>query len=410
MSQHIEAKNGVHTLTKGQREAAELAVFPEYEYVEIQDCPAVPELGYLAGRLPPICEGIATGKTGCIAGEPGTGKSMYALTMCCAIASGQPILGLQPSDPEGRNVLFLTLEEDMSEVLLRWKAICQVHSVDTKRNLHIAAQDNVNFIGTGGIASFITAGYADLRSTIKDGGFDFVVLDPLSKWRLEAEDNATHALFFGVLTRLCIECETTIFVVHHTRKPPPGTPPTFDANDLRGSSTILGEVRTLILLAKQPRIGKEAIGYKFVKCQYTRPPEMQAMEFTEEIVDCKRGSFGVGVLKEFTPTHAQPLPAHKVEEYRVVLKELFADADAYRSNVQSSEWLGFCLAQRMGVDVGIGQTSAKRSEGQAEAYESIKTDIARLMAMGLLRTEQEEMQRDNRTTRVIPVYKAGARL
>ena len=408
-TQRIRQQNNEIPVTPSDSEPWNDDVVVE-RYLDVDTYPATESLLKYARRKPPIVTGVATGKTGVIAGEPGSGKSMFALLMCCVIASGQEAMGLTPHNADGERVLFISMEEDHNEILLRWKALCQIHNIDTKRNIFFAGMDDVEFKGTGGIEAFVGGGYRDLYDLIATFNYKFVVIEPLSQMRLESEDNATHSLFFGVLSRLCSELDTTIFVVHHLRKPPPGMQSAFDANDIRGSSTILGAVRTLVMIAKLPRMGKRIYGYKFEKCQYSMPPEMTPYVFENEIVDTVWGSYGVGVIREYTTPTALPMPAHMLEDYRTHLLVMFEDKEHYRSNVQSSDWLGHTLALRVGVDIGTGVKSNERTDAQTDELNKLKSDLTKLVRLGMIETTVDSSERNNRTSRNVPVYIRGSQL
>ena len=366
-----------------------------------------------ASRKPDILRGMAANKFAIMAAAPGTGKSMMGLIMAAAVSSGQSILGFQPNDEDGLNSLFISLEEDSDEILLRWQAIKQVHDIDTNDRLHIAGENNVQWHTTGGIDEFITGGIYDLAELISAVNAKFVVLDPLAQWRLGAEDNATFSLFSSAIKQICVDCDTTVMVIHHVRKPPPGfKAESHNADSIRGASDLRGAARTILLLDYETKIAPNVISCSFDKVQYGQSKyRLPPMQFTNEIVETDIGNYETGVLVEYTPPHELPMPVYMVDEYRDILVSLYETERYYRTDVRSPQWLGVGIADAQGIDIGTGRKAAERSKDQNEAIQSMKTDIAKLVRLDLIEPYQlEDHDTKNRNKRMVQVYARGHKL
>ena len=359
---------------------------PSARYVSIQPSVATLDLVRKATRRPDILLGIATNKFGVMAAAPGTGKSMLALTMCAAVASGQTLIGFEPSDTDGQNALFVSLEEDSDEILLRWQAINQVYDIDTADRLHIAGENNVRFRSAGGPEEFINKGVYDLAELIAETGAKFVVLDPLAEWRLGAEDNPTFSLFASAIKLLCRDCDTTIMVIHHVRKPPPGlNTDTHNADSIRGATHLRGAARSILLLDYEPKIGPNVLSVSLDKVQYGQSKrKLPPLVISEEIVETDTGNYATGVLTEYVPPLELPMPAHVVDTYRNALNELFDSNESYRADIRSPQWLGVGLSESLGTDIGAGRKASERTESQTNAMNMLKNDITKLVRMELI--------------------------
>ena len=381
-------------------------------YVSIE--PSVASLANVrkATRQPDIIRGIAANKFAIMAAAPGTGKSMLGLKMCAAVASGESILGFTPNNEDGLNALFVSLEEDSDEILLRWQAINQVYDIDTAERLHIAGEDNVKFHSTGGIEEFIKGGIYDLVDLINDTQAKFVILDPLAQWRLGAEDNATFSLFSSAIKQICVSCECTVMVIHHVRKPPPGfQSESHNADSIRGASDLRGAARTILLLDYETKIAPGVISCSFDKVQYGESKfRLPPMKFSQEIIETDTGNYEVGVLVEYVPPHELPMPAHEVDEYRDALCALFETQEQYRADIRSGEWLGIALAAHMQTDIGAGRKTAERTNDQQKAITKLKNDIARLVRFEMVEPSEHVITIKSGNQRQIQIYRKGWKL
>ena len=365
-----------------------------------------------AQRQPDVLRGIAANKFGIMAAAPGTGKSMLGLKMCAAVASGQSILGFTPLNEDGLNALFVSLEEDSDEILLRWQAINQVYDIDTEERLHIAGEDNVKFHTTGGIDDFIKGGIFDLIDLINETQAKFVILDPLAQWRLGAEDNATFSLFSSAIKQICVSCECTIIVIHHVRKPPPGfQSESHNADSIRGASDLRGAARTILLVDYEPKIDKGVISVSFDKVQYGESKyKLPPMKFSHEVIETDTGNYEVGVLVEYVPPIEQPIPAYQVDEYREALIQLFENQEEYRADMRSPEWLGLVLAESISLDIGAGRKAAERTNEQHNAITKVKNDISKLVRLELIQPTEQVVVIKSGNQRKVQTYKRGWKL
>ena len=363
------------------------------------------DLDELAYRPPPVLQGISAYRAALLAAEPGIGKSALALMMCVSIASGESIAGFVPNLEQGRRCLFLSLEEETSEIVLRTAAIRKRYGVETRDNLIIAGHDRVNFLtNDDSIGTFMQHGEKELQDLINEYGAEFVVFDPLSVWPIGEENNTNHAAFFQVMNRICSELFCTIMVIHHTRKPPAGITYKKSGNDVRGSSAIVGAVRTLLMLNKS----NDHLVLHYEKCQYTKPPPDMEFSHSSEIISTKNGKYETLVLQ---PYRGYELTESDLAQYKEVLQQLFDIEDSYRQSVQSSKWIGYAIAIQMGIDVGANEkNNANRTAAQKQNRSDLNSTISALERNELIDAVKQDLSYENRVQRNVAIFKPGENL
>ena len=361
-----------------------------------------PDLDDLAYRPPAILPGISANRAALMAAEPGIGKSALALMMCMAVASGEAVAGFVPNFTTGCTCMFISLEEETSEIILRAAAIRTRYGIDTKMNMIIAGHDRVSFLTSDdSIGTFVEHGEKELQELIFEHAAEFVVFDPLSVWPIGEENNSNHAAFFQVMNRISAELDCTIMVIHHTRKPPPGFKYKKSGDDVRGSSSIVGAVRTLIMV----NWATDHIVMHFEKCQYSKPPPDLEFVHSSEIITTKNGNYETLVL---APYQGHQLTVEELQEYREVLKHLFDIQENYRKNSQSSSWIGYALAIQMQIDVGADEkNNANRTKTQKENRGILSQTIAALERMNYIEATQESTELNNRVQRNVAIYVPG---
>ena len=363
------------------------------------------DLDELAYRPPPVLQGISAYRAALLAAEPGIGKSALALMMCASIASGEAIAGFVPNLVQGRRCLFISLEEETSEIVLRTAAIRKRYGIEMKNNLIIAGHDRVNFLtNDDSIGTFMQHGEKELQDLINEYGAEFVVFDPLSVWPIGEENNTNHAAFFQVMNRICSELFCTIMVIHHTRKPPAGITYKKSGNDVRGSSSIVGAVRTLLML----NWSNDHLVLHYEKCQYAKPPSDMEFSHSSEIITTKNGKYETLVLQ---PYRGYEMTESDLAQYKEVLRQLFDIEDTYRQSVQSSQWIGYAIAIQMGIDVGAGEkNNANRTAAQKQNRSDLNTTISALERKELIDAVKQDLSYENRVQRNVAIYKPGVNL
>ena len=165
--------------------------------------------------------GLPRNVVGCIAGQGGCGKTLFALQLAASIASGVDCLGGAFQLAQSGPVLMALAEDDMDEVDRRMFRIRSEIGVGTLDALHVwprggdarLVERNIK----GGLVE--SAGYKALCRKVAEVKPALVVLDSLSVVAGEAEmSNPDGAYVVSLLGRICDICECTVLFLTHVSK------------------------------------------------------------------------------------------------------------------------------------------------------------------------------------------------
>jgi hypothetical protein len=151
-----------------------------------------------------------------IYGQPGKGKSYLLEQLVTSVATGKPWLGLEV---ERGRVGVITLEEDLEEVQVRLRAICEHYSL-TNEDIQ-GCLIGIRYLTVDEIPDGvdIERDRDKVVRWIQEYKLDVVVLDPISDAHTRAEvDNAAMKHVTDALNGICRETDVAIAISHHTRK------------------------------------------------------------------------------------------------------------------------------------------------------------------------------------------------
>jgi hypothetical protein len=188
----------------------------------------------------------------CTIGAPGTGKSILALTEACAMASGEPLLGVSPS--QRLRVVYWNGEDPLEETNRRLFATRLRHrmvSGSVKGWLGIgsgrAAALTLVRGGRHGEAAVDEASLDLVLHTIRERRLDVLIIDPLiSSHRVNENDNGAMDLVAKTWAWIAEETNIAVELIHHPRKTIAGQDITYD--DARGGSATVAAARSVRLL------------------------------------------------------------------------------------------------------------------------------------------------------------------
>jgi len=211
--------------------------------------PPAPTKWLVQGVIPSgiVCALIAPG---------GTGKSMFALQLGAAIATGQAFANVW----EVRNSapVLLLMAEDADEELHRrlWNIAEQMHIPQGERldNLYIKSLVGEDVLLTtesrdgGGVKSTPTLSRL-IHTAAQIEGLGLIVIDPISRWRGGDENSAPDTTrFIQAAEQVAKATGAAVMLVHHTHK---GAANSGEASQsaARGSSALTDGVRLQMQLA-----------------------------------------------------------------------------------------------------------------------------------------------------------------
>lgn len=196
------------------------------------------------------------GKVGMLIAPGGTGKSMFALQLAIAVATGGKFLGHWEVGNVGTSLLLFA-EEDTEEIHRRLHRIASTSSPEELTNIgnrvlvkSMAVEDNL-MTRADKAGNVTLTEYVDrLELTVKDiADLKLIVVDPASRFRGGNENAAEDTTrFVQALERLRHLTGATILVVHHVNKG--STNLEANQNAARGSSAMTDGVRWQMNLHK----------------------------------------------------------------------------------------------------------------------------------------------------------------
>jgi DNA primase catalytic core len=175
-------------------------------------------------------------------GAPKTGKSMLALNLAIALASGTDWLGFEI--PEPQNVMYLSAEGGPALLQERLKAMIPEVEIPSdklsfwwpeKENLHIGAVETED----------------RLIEAIRSRKVSVVMFDPLIKFHTVDENSSKEmSAVLKSFQRIRLETNVAMVIVHHSRKSGMNTK-RGSAQEARGSSVLHGEVDAVAVLERK---------------------------------------------------------------------------------------------------------------------------------------------------------------
>ena len=300
----------------------------------------------------------------CTVAPGGVGKSSLQLVEAIAMATGRPLLGIQPTGQ--LRVWVLNLEDPLEEIERRVLAIL-LHF-----DIHPDALGGRLFLNSGRdtkvvIASTTKAGTVvavpvveALKAEIRAKQADLIVIDPLVKaHQVPENDNGAIDMVCTALANIADECDCAFDLIHHVRKTN-GAEVTVE--DGRGAVSLLAACRSARALNRMSKDEAEKAGIaeprSFFRAENGKgnlaPPE-KAEWFQLQSVPLGNGTpdipfdDGDQVAVATSWTWPDAFEGVKVADLRKVQQEI--DKGDWRENIQTRErWVGRAVARAMGLD------------------------------------------------------------
>lgn len=303
----------------------------------------------------------------------GVGKSSFGIVEVLAMASGKPLLGV---NPERRLKVWLFNGEDPLEELWRRIMAAALHYGLTAKDI-----DGHMFVNSGRrmpivIAeqtregAIIMAPVVDaVKATIAANAIDVMIVDPfVSSHRVGENDNNAIERVAKTWSAIADETNCAIDLVHHTRKTG-GAEVTVE--DGRGASALLSAARSARVLnaMSEEEAAKAGVENRRVHFRVDNgkanlaPPQDQAEWFKLQNFDLGNGKSGeasdqIGVVTQWH--WPNPLDDITVAHLRAA-QEAVKAGGPWRENNQASDWVGAPIAEALRIDVSTKSGKQKVS-------------------------------------------------
>lgn len=326
----------------------------------------------------------------------GLGKSTLVLAECIAIATGEPILGIQPKARE--RVVYYNAEDPLDEINRRVVAMCQHHQIDQAALegwLYTASGRDADLIlARGDAGDIVEPVFAMMEAYGAEYGPAVFVFDPLANMTESPETNDVFRRLGKRLSMMADKLNCSVEVVHHTRKL---NGREAEIEDSRGGGALLGAVRAGRVL--NPMTMDEAIRAGLEthidhfrieaagKNNLARPSP-HAVWYQRVSTELPNGDFVASVQPWQWPDAFEGVTADDAR--RVQMAVAAKEDNPPRENIQSSQWVGHLIADILGMDA---EDKAHKQRIQSMVKAWVKSDV--------LEVVEQKDQRSGRDVKVV---------
>jgi hypothetical protein len=342
----------------------------------------------------------------------GVGKSSLSIVEALSICTGRALLGIKPE--ERARVWLWNGEDPMDELGRRVQAAMMFYRVEPEEVegwlfLDSGRDSEICLAAEGRDGTRLAQPSIEaLEATIRDNGIGVAILDPfVSVHRVSENDNGAIDMVAKALAGIANRTRCAFDLIHHVRKTN-GAEVTVE--DGRGAVSLLSAARCARAVNSMGKDEAERWGVKNPRSYFRyyngkanlAPPADTSTWFKFDSVDIEnamvlggvsRPSDRVGVVTRWEP----PKPFDDVTtEHMNEVRRRAGDGD-WRLDVQSSEWIGYAVADVLGIDA-----SEKAAKSQVKAV------LKAWLASGALKTAIRKDEKRKPRTFVVPGDFEGA--
>lgn len=289
----------------------------------------------------------------------GLGKSTLVLTELIAIATGRPLLGVQPA--ESVPVWYADLEDPREEIDRRVAAICQafgLRAAELEGRLFITSgrETPIKIARPGryGGPEFDGELIGSICDFVLRNGIGAACIDPfVASHSMPENDNTAIDAIAKQWAWIADATACAVQLVHHARKPAPGQTET-TVDDARGAGALVNAARSARVLNRMtPHEAEQASvedRRRYIRVDTGKsnlaPPE-EATWFEIVPVSLANGDSVATIRPWRFPAALDGVTVDHLRRLRAL-----AGAGSYRRDPRSPDWIGRPLAEMLGLDIG----------------------------------------------------------
>lgn len=299
----------------------------------------------------------------------GVGKSSLALVEGLALVTGRPLLGKTVEQPS--RVWLVNLEDPHEELDLRIQAACEFHD--------ISADDLGDrlFVDSGREQPICVAVTTRNRTVIqrpvveqivaelRRREVDVFIVDPfVSSHAASENDNTAMDMIAKEWSKVADAANCAIHLIHHTRKL--GSDADVTAESSRGGKALTDAARVVRAINRMSKEEGEKFNVDNHREYFRAYNDKANMAPPAELSDWYRihnvilpNGEHVGVVASWSP----PSPFEDVKPDHLLQVQRAVHATECREDCRSKEWVGFVVAEVLGLDAD--------DEGQKQKIKSI---------------------------------------
>ena len=303
-----------------------------------------------------------------VVGPAGSGKSILSIAEALAMATGKPLIGIAPPHP--LRVFYWNGEDDIEELKRRFAALCaHFHVTDPDYGDRLLFETyerlpvKIVELDVRSKAAVITPVRDRLIGLMQRRQIDVLIIDPfVASHAANENDNNQIEQVASAWRDVAREGNCAVSLVHHTRKPSPGSNNGQDANDARGASALVAAARSVRVTATMTDATAKTYGI----------PDERRFDYFSTAHDKtnfgRRGridwyahwEFGnsprtCGVVQTWIP----PSRANAVSDEQKADILRYAAEGTWRRDQQAKNWFGLKVAEVLGLDLGIRHVRAE---------------------------------------------------
>ena len=325
----------------------------------------------------------------------GSGKSALTMVEALAIATGRELIPGQRAVGGPKTVWYHNGEDSQDEQLRRLAAAMQHYGITHAdlggRLILTSGHDHpIKLGGMGADGPELTPGAGEwIVDTARSLGVDVLILDPLGAVHgLPENSNEAMNMLAGGLSRIAINANIAIGLVHHVSQAAAGNMRASGANAARGATALVDRSRNTRQISRAdekeaPSLGiKEQDRWRYLAISNGKANNARlAGAHWVQLVSVQLGNgtpdFPAGdevqTVESWTPAKGLVGKTSDLSRLQAAMHALTIPP---RADQRSPDWVGYLLADLLGRDAGRGLTLEQCSAAQIDARARVKAMIA----------------------------------